>query len=263
MKIFKLIIIVAFNVSIAFGQEWQLIRTVQQKNINQLSVDQVGFIYTTDAKGVVKKYSSDGSFLVEYAPIQVADIHETVALSQFKILLFYKDLQEVVILNRYLANPVRYRLSDYNLGYVEEVAPTFQPTIWIVDISDFSLKLIDFNNKRILERKSLAQVFDQNVADILAFHYHQNRMYVVDGSSGIHVFDNIGNYMTKLSSDAPSDIGFDKDYLYFEKNGILKFVHLYQGENMALPLEDIKFEKLKFVNKRLITITSDGFNIYK
>ena len=184
--------------SILFAQSWQLIKRVKHSDIDKCALDQVGNIYVADLQGAVTKYSKEGQLMVEYAPQQLASIHELTASSQLKVTLFYKDLQEFVMLNRYLSSPITYRLPDFDLGYVEDVAPNFQQTLWVLDISDFSIKLIDPSTKRLLERKSLAQVLDQNLADIASFHAHQYRMYIIDKSSVIYVFDNIGNYLFNL-----------------------------------------------------------------
>lgn len=247
----------------SFGQHWQLMKQVEFGEVDKFALDQVGNIYVTNLHGEVAKYSPDGKLMVEYAPTQVAGIHEITASTQFKVSLFYEDLQEFVVLNRYLSNPIRYRLPDFRLGYVEEVAPNFQQALWVLDISDFALKLVDFRENRLLEQKSLAQVLDRNLADIVSFHSHQNRMYVIDKPSGIHVFDNIGNYLFKLLEEVPSSAGFYKDYMYFQAEGFLNLIHLYDGDNLRLPIQGLNANEVAYANDRLVSITPQGFNIYK
>lgn len=248
---------------ISSSQSWQLTKQVSFGQVDKFTLDQIGNIYVSNIQGEVSKYSPEGQFIVEYAPTQVAGVHELTASSQFKVALFYKDLQEIVVLNRYLSNPIRYRLPDYNLGYIEEVAPNYQQSLWVLDISDFALKMIDFRESRLLEQKSLAQVLDQNLAEILSFHSHQNRMYLIDKNSGIHVFDNIGNYLFKLMEIAPTKTGFHKDYLYFQKDGFLNLIHLYDGENLQFPIQKLNAKRIAFANEQLVAITPQGFNIYK
>ncbi|UXX79985.1 hypothetical protein N7E81_02550 [Reichenbachiella carrageenanivorans] len=245
------------------GQPWQLTKSVARQGIEQFALDQMGNIYVADDQGAVAKYTTEGKFLVEYAPVQVARIQEITAVSQLKVGLFYEDLQEFVFLNRYLSSPVRYRLADFGLGYIEDVAPNFQQALWVLDISDFSLKLIDTRQNRLLEQKSLAQVLSQHQAEILSFHSHQNRLYIVDRSAGVLVFDNIGNYLFQLMKEAPEEVGFDKDYIYFQQDGQLQMVHLYEGENKTVPLGDLKFLKIAYAHERLVAITPHGFNIYQ
>lgn len=263
MNLVKIIVVLMFIPFLSFGQSWQLVQEVKHQGIDKFALDQTGNIYVTSLRGEVTKYSPKGKFMVEYAPQQVVGIHEITANSQLKVSLFYKDLQEFVVLNRYLASPITYRLSDFDLGYIEDVAPSFQQTLWVLDISDFALKLIDLRENRLLEQKSLAQVLDQHLAEVISFHTHQNRMYVIDRSSGVHVFDNIGNYMFKLMEPTPLDAGFERDYMYYVADGFLNLVHLYTGENTQLRLTDLKFSDLGYSDGRLVAITSKGFNIYQ
>ncbi|MEP2024680.1 MAG: hypothetical protein ABJH98_14790 [Reichenbachiella sp.] len=262
MKVFITCVLLNLPV-VLFAQSWELVKNVSHAGIDKCSIDQMGNVYMVNQQGTVSKYTADGKLMLEYAPIQVANIHEITANSQLKVTLFYKDLQEFVLLNRYLSSPITYRLSDFNLGYIEEVAPNFQQTLWVLDISDFSIKLLDPSRNQLLEQKSLAQVLDQNQAEIQSFHAHQNRMYIVEKSLGVLVFDNIGNYLFKLTSEAPDDVGFDKDYMYYEKEGSLMLVHLYDGENLTRSIDNIQFTKMVYSNSRLIAITPQGFNIYQ
>lgn len=262
MRLLLLLMIIGLT-HLTYGQSWQLTKRVERRGIDQLALDQVGNIYVADGQGTVAKYTAEGKFLVEYAPVQVARIQEITPVSQLKVGLFYEDLQEFMFLNRYLSSPVRYRLTDFDLGYIEDVAPNFQQALWVLDISDFSLKLIDTRQNRLLEQKSLAQVLNQHKAEILSFHSHQNRLYIVDRSAGVLVFDNIGNYLFQLMKEAPEDVGFDKDYMYFQQEGQLRLVHLYEGENKTLPLEELKFSKIAYGHERLVAITPHGFNIYQ
>lgn len=246
-----------------FAQSWQKVKSVHHSGLDNIAIDYLGNIYMTDERGNVVKYDQNGKLLLEYTPVQVAKVHELTLTSQFKVILFYDDLQELVILDRYLSTPARYRLSDFELGFIEHVTQNIQQALWVLDISDFSIKLIDVREKRMLEQKSLAQVLDQNMAEILSFRAHQNRMYLIDRHSGVQVFDNIGNYLSKLIESGSEEMGFDKDYFYYRAGKSLKFVHLYQEESKTVELPPVDFLKLHYSNGRLVLITPQGFEIYK
>lgn len=245
------------------AQSWQLQTKIDRSSIYDITLDHMGNIYIVDDQGTTSKYTREGQLSIEYAPVQMARVYDIVANSQLKVLLFYKDLQEFTILDRYLSSPVTYRLEDFGLGYIEQVTPNLQPTIWGVDISDFSLKLIDLRENRLLEQKSLARVLNRQEANILSFHSYQNRMYLVDGHSGVQVFDNIGNYLTQLIDFAPNDIAFDKDFMYFVRDGFLIFVPLHEGNGKKLKLPQLKYSKIRYSGDRIIAVTDQGFEIYK
>lgn len=263
MRTKLLILLMACMATGLYGQGWKLISEVQHPNLDQFFTDQLGNIYVTDRAGVLTKYTPEGKRLLEYAPVRVASVQQIAVGTQLKVMLFYQNLQEFLILDRYLSFPVDYRLNDFNMGFVEHLAPINPQQIWLLDISDFSIKLLDLRENRLIERKSLAKVLSQESIDIHSFHAHQNRLYLVDQMSGIQVFDNIGNYLFKLADTGLPVIGFDKDYLYYEEDGKLVFVHLYDEKDHSLELPQKKVEKIRYTNGYLTLVTGKGFNIYK
>ncbi|MEP2508099.1 MAG: hypothetical protein ABJH72_02010 [Reichenbachiella sp.] len=263
MKISFILMLLVCMPCILDAQSWQRIKHVDRKNIDTFTLDHVGNIYVTDGQGSVPKYDESGELILEYASVQLAEIHEIVATSQLKVTLFYKDLQEFVILNRYLASPVLYRFSDFDLGYVEGVTQNYQQALWVVDLSSFSLKMIDVREKRLLEEKSLALIFNQKKVEIMSFQAHQNRMYLIDIYSGVQVFDNIGNFLFRLMEHGPEEAGFDKDYLYYQEDGFLNLIHLYSGPDKRLKLPPGEFSKIRYSDDRLVAVTAQGFDIYK
>jgi hypothetical protein len=58
----------------------------------------------------------------------------------------------------------------------------------------------------------------------------------VDRTSGIFVFDNLGNFKKKLPFTGLSTIGFLGDELYYTVGGELRFFHLYNLAERAVPL---------------------------
>lgn len=246
-----------------YGQNWKLVSSVTHPDLDKVVSDQLGNIYVTNHAGVLTKYAPDGKRLLEYAPMRVAAVHQIAAGTQLKVMLFYQNLQEILVLDRYLSFPVSYQLADFKLGFAEHMTPSSPVNIWFLDVSDFSIKLIDLRDNRLIERKSLAKVLNQESADILSFHAHQNRLYIVDKATGIQVFDNIGNFLYKLTAKGMATVGFDKDYLYFEEQGQLKFIHLYDDLSHEVLLPVQKSKKIIFVNGHLVVVTERGFNIYQ
>ena len=66
---------------------------------------------------------------------------------------------------------------------------------------------------------------------------YQNNTYLVDHTTGVYVFDNLGNYQKKLPFTGLSTVGFRGDELYFLENGAIRFFHLYKQteRRMSLP----------------------------
>ena len=65
---------------------------------------------------------------------------------------------------------------------------------------------------------------------------YQNNLYLVDRTTGIFVFDNLGNYKKKLPFVGLSMVGFRGDELYYFSEGALHFFHLYNLTERIVPL---------------------------
>jgi hypothetical protein len=65
---------------------------------------------------------------------------------------------------------------------------------------------------------------------------YQNLVFLHDSRSGVLVFDNAGNFRSKIATGAAGPVGFYGDELYFVRDGELHFVHLYHGTTRRLPL---------------------------
>jgi hypothetical protein len=248
--------------NVLWGQEWKLQKEASCPGIDQYIIDNQGNLLVALNNGELRKYNRQGEFLLRYSPVQQSKIHEINSVTQFKTVLFYKDLQEYVLLNRYLGAPITYILGTNGVGYVEDIGLNLQQNVWLIDMSDFSLKLIDATRGDVIERKSLAKVLDQNEVEITYFHSHQNRLYLVDRNKSILIFDTIGNFLTQWDFDKIDNVGFFMDNLYYRSGSDLVIRPLYGGEERVIPLPSVDYKKIAFSGERLIGFSEEGFHIY-
>jgi len=65
---------------------------------------------------------------------------------------------------------------------------------------------------------------------------YQNQLFIADKNSGILVFDNLGNYKTKLPFVDVSWFGFWNDEIYFALGDELVRYNLYNFKEKRAPL---------------------------
>ncbi|MBU2915322.1 MULTISPECIES: hypothetical protein [Reichenbachiella] len=248
--------------SMDVSAQWRLYKEVSWKDADQLELDGKGAMYVTRTNGDLAKFTADGSLMLEYSPLVNNRVQQIDFNSQFKVYLFYQDFQETVILNRYLSAPVKYNYADFGFGFVSDIAPDSQQTIWLVDMSSFSLIRIDPGRNEVLERRSLAQVLNQGSATDVVIKNHDNRSYLIDSKQGVFVFDNLGNFLFELEVVA-DEIGFFRDELYYVNEGMLQFVNLYSQKKRALPLPKVASNKFRYFDGVLYLLEANGFKIYK
>ncbi|WP_109832008.1 hypothetical protein [Reichenbachiella versicolor] len=243
--------------------QWILQKEIHLQEVDRSDIDTKGNIYISKYNGEVLKYSLTGEIQLQYSPVKNGRIHNIDASSQLKVLLFYEGLQEYVILDRYLAKPVVYPFRDYDLGFVTNVSINRQNELWVVDLNEFALTLVDVRRNEVLENKSLAQVLDRENADILNFRFHQGNMYLNDRFQGLLVFDNIGNFIKQIELSYGTLQGFYRDYLYLSNGKRLILRHLYDDSQSEIVLPHEQYSKILYAGNNLVLITEQGFEIYK
>ncbi|MFY0625196.1 MAG: hypothetical protein JXR07_02795 [Reichenbachiella sp.] len=257
-----LVFLFSFSTIDSFGQ-WTIVNEVFLKNIDQYDQDQLGNIYLSTENGDIKKYNDKGSLLAEYSSSASSKVHQLAAISQLKVLVFYENLQEYVILDRYLRSPARYSIQEFEIGFVSEIAANFQQNVWVVDRSDFTLKMLDVNRNMIVEKKSLARILNQNEAEISSLIIHQNRLYLTDAHNKVYIFDSIGNFEMSIVPVNNGNFQFYQDYTYYVNQDDLILKNLYNESETSVELPLQKMEKILFNDQRLVHFTSNGFVIYK
>jgi len=259
--VFLFLLMTCANSTLA--QNWKLESMIAIEGIDKIEVDQLGNLYVAVQNGDLFKYSVNGTLLNEFSPQAQGRIDQIDVVSSLKILVFYEGLQEYVLLNRYLTAPVRYSFANVELGYITHTSLTWQQNIWVIDATDFALKLWNTATQSIDENKSLVKVLNPDQADIVALYTYQNRTYLLDQKSGIYVFDAIGNFLQKISAQRVTGLGFTGDCLLYKSGQQIRMIHLYDGSTKTIDLPEGESLSFKLSNKRLYTMTAQGVEIYK
>ena len=228
---------------VGFGQQWHLENEISLHQATDLDVSINRNIFVGNKKGEVIKFDSQGKNSLIYSPSKTGAIENLEAWSPFKTLVFYNAFQEAVILNRFLAELARYDLQDFDLGFISLLSLNFEQNFWVVDESDFSLKLIDKSTKRVIVHQPFNQFLDINNHEIVFLREYQNKLYVVDREFGILIFDNLGNLLDNIEVLGIQGMGFDDDSYFYHIGSELYIKSLYMAEESALilPKSDFQF----------------------
>ena len=210
------------------GSGWQLLRSVALPNPGPASLDRRGTLYVADADNNLHQLAADGRPLNTYAPTQPGHLAQVEAYNLTNTLVFYDDRQQLVLLDRFLAPIAEIRLADYVEGTVRVATLAPDNTIWLFDESALVLRQLDPQTGRVALNTPLDLIIGRTRPDFRFLRMYQNHLYLVDRSTGIYVFDNLGNYQKKLPFAGLSWVGFAGDELYYLLDGKLHFFHLYQ-----------------------------------
>jgi hypothetical protein len=107
-------------------------------------------------------------------------------------------------------------------------------------------------------------LLDPAVYDMNFIQEYQNLVFINDKNSGILIFDNMGNYKTKIPIKGLPRIGFYNDEIYFQEGEKIRFINMYtyieRTENLP---EKGNFQYLLYTENLLYLFKTNSVEVYK
>ncbi|RSK51363.1 hypothetical protein [Hymenobacter rigui] len=245
------------------GAGWQLVRTISLPQPGAASLDRRGNFYVTDAQNNLHQYSPDGQALNTYSPAQPGHTMQVEAWNTAKVLVFYDDRQQLVLLDRFLAPISELALPEYLDGQARVATLAPDDRFWLLNESDLTLRQLDVNQKRFTITTPLDLLIGRSRPDFRFLREYQNNLYLVDRTSGVYVFDNLGNYRKKLPFTGLTHVGFRGDELYYQTADEVHFFHLYTFQERMLRLPVAGATQVLMSEQYLYLSLPTGVQVYK
>ena len=222
--------------SVPDANGWKLVRTIRLAKAGATSLDRRGNFYVADEQDNIHQYGPDGQALNTYSPPLPGHTAQIEAWNSAKILVFYDDRQEILMLDRFLTSIAQVRLTDFLDGSIRVATLAPDDRLWLFNESDLTLRQFDPNPQRFTLSTPLDLIIGRSKPDFRFLRQYQNNLYLVDRTSGIFVFDNLGNYRKKLPFTGLNSVGFRGDELYYLADNQLHFFQLYTFTERQLSL---------------------------
>lgn len=201
---------------------WTLVGTIALPRPGVASLDRRGTLYVADAQNNVRQYGADGQLLNTYSPPLPGHVAQIEAWNTTKILVFYDDRQELLLLDRFAAPISQFNLLELLDGTARATTLAPDDRLWLLNESDLTLRQFDPAQPRNTRNTPLDLLIGRSKPDFRFLREYQNNLYLVDRVNGIYVFDNLGNYRKKLPFANLTTIGFRGDELYFLADGAVQ-----------------------------------------
>ncbi len=246
---------------------WILAKALTLPNPGVASLDRRGTLYIADRDNNLRQLGRDGQPLNTYSPAQPGHVAVVEAWNQNSLLVFYDDRQQVLLLDRFLAPLSEIRLADYIDGTIRTATLAPDGLLWLLDESALTLREFDPQALRVVQSTPLDLIIGHSRPDFRFLRQYQNNVYLVDRTSGIFVFDNLGNYRKKLPFTGLDFITFRSDELVYLSQGQLHFFHLYNLTERTRPLPpDLDATTVRQVllgDDQAYFVTTTGLRIYQ
>ena len=228
------------------------------------TVDNLGNLYLISQNGQLKKYSPTGDSMAVFNNLRrYGKLHSVDISNPLKLLLYYRDFQTVVILDRFLNTRSTVDLRKAGLYQVKAVAQSYDNNIWIYDEQESKLKKVGDDGHILDQSTDFRLLFDSVPSP--AYIIDQNKqLYLYDSSKGVYIFDYYGAFKKRIQFTGWTDfavinqtiLGRDGKFLYRYEPGTLDL------KQFPLPVYMLAAKKIVLGPSALYTLDEKGINVY-
>ncbi len=196
-------------------------------------VDKIGNVYVYQNR-LLKKFSVQGQLLGQYSNFDKGNLHSIDVSDPFKLLLFYKDFNQLIFLDNKLTQ-LGNAISFDDLGFysVSAICKSKQKAIWLFD--DFENKLIkySFNPKGIIQQINLNKT-NRPLEKITFLLEHGDELYAAENDTTVSVFNQYGTKINELIINSKSDFQLNNKSIIYNNGHSVVSQNLVTGENSNL-----------------------------
>ncbi len=242
--------------------EFQFVKSVNVDGDRHFS-DPMGNVYIIKNNHLVK-FVQDYTQAAEYTNLFLGNIHSIDVSDPLRILIYYKDHNQVVWVDNYLSE-IRSPIWLDNLGVdqAQLVCSSNQGGFWIFNGLNNQLQYFDVNLEFVLESFTLNSLTGPDIQPTYMLEKSRNVYLNVPGF-GILVFDRFGNYSKTIPLEIPDEFQVTDQNLYYFKAGELYSFDLQTNSpgKLQLPEKD-GFIKVEMQPDFLYLFRHQGYSVYK
>ncbi len=193
--------ILLVGIFLSFQSEFKLIKIIRT-DAEIISTDSFGQLYIY-ANNSLKKYNKNGQILSTYSDQSNGKLSSIDVSDPYILLLFYQDLNRIVLLDDKLA-PIGSPFELDNLGIynVSTVCKSKNFAVWIYDRFDNRLIQYGFNPKGVLQELKLDPL---NIEQEVVFMLESGKYLYLNTGERLILFDQYGSYIKSFQSEKLSD----------------------------------------------------------
>lgn len=261
---FVIIVFLILFFQLSHAQVLKPLNTVKiPGHIGCISSDPYQFVYLSDIGGNIYKIDSLGKQFVMASPPRRGQITSIEAYRNVNIFVFYSEYQVYYYYDRFLNQSQSLAFSNSEIGFARIATPSLDQNVWMVDDQDFSLKKYNSTYFSFDIKTQLDLIIDPEQYNMNFMREYQNQLFINDANSGVLIFDNMGNYKTRIPVKDLNYISFSGEDLVYVKDGCLYLINIYTYKERKYTnalLKDATSAIL--INKRLYVTVKDTLFIY-
>jgi hypothetical protein len=229
-----------------------------------MTTDKLGNCYVVLENNEVDKYNSLGVAEFNFSNKTLGKLKWVDATNPMKVLLFYQDFNQILVLDNKLSLRTQFSLRDLNILQPMLICTSVNEGMWVYDQEDFQLKRLDVDLSVVQESGNLVQITGAALQPTQLIESN-GYLYLNNPKTGILVFDLFGTYYKTIPVKDITSIQIIGDELYYYKQKVLNKFHLKTLEEKEFKLPDNRDSTVKSVrleNQKIFLLKPGQLNIY-
>lgn len=203
----------------AFMQKEDFKALIIKTKFDFFTTDNLGNIYTVKEDELIK-YLPSGKFFARYSNLKLGSISFVDATNPLKILLYYRDFQQIVFLDNQLSlNSEVVSLERLGFEQTDLVCASANNSFWIYSKQNNELHRFNEDSKKITSTGNLKQVLQSELSPNYMME-HNGYLYLNSPETGIYVFDIFGAFSKIISIKNLRQFQVSEDIVYYQKDSI-------------------------------------------
>lgn len=226
--------------------------------------DNLNNLYLVNQNNQVKKLDDKYDSAAVFNDVRrYGDIYSMDVSNPLKIIVYYKDFNTLVILDRFLNMRNTVDLRKSGILQAKAVAQSYDNNYWVFDELDNKIKKVDDNGNVLLESADFRVLFNEQYEPTQLID-DDGLLYLYDAKNGWLVFDYYGAYKQRVQLNGWKDVqvanknllGHDESFLYFSNPAMLNIQQVKTNINLQPVI------KLQKIANKFIVLTKQGVSIY-
>ena len=233
-------------------------------SIRILDFDPLENLYVLDGTDRLSKFDTTGKLLCHVINNNLGEAHSLDTGNPFKIMVFYRDQQTVVLYDRTLSEIQRIRLTDWGLHDVSAACLSPDNAIWVFEGSNRLLMKMNDQGAPILT----SDPFDvtQPGTPRPDYIYDTDHFLILkETSHGVSVFDDFGSYLYTTNFEADDVVSISNNLLLMVSGRAVWNFDISSRQIMGpiLVNENIEGKQVYlFANQVFIVDNKGVYNVY-
>lgn len=241
--------------------------TVKQEQIRDLNisaskmyVDGLDQLYVLSSQNEIIKYDNDLIERHRYNDNTLGEISLVNVYNPLNIMVYYADYGTIVYLDNTLSVVRSISLNSWEYFDIEIIAASNDGNIWLYDPSKNRLVKCNEQGQELLSSNNLNDFGIGEITPIKIIEQN-NKVWLLDETNGILVFDNLGGYIKRIPFDSQHDFQIDGDHLvYWDGDKIqIKSFKLLEHSQLNIPQQE-KWNQVIISPKHFYMMDKNGIN---